>query len=225
MRPTIRLLILGKQGAGKGTQAARVSAHYGIAHISTGDIFRDAARTGTDLGRKAGELMGRGELVPDDIVVGVVAERLAQPDAGRGFILDGCPRTRGQAEALEEIIGAGALEAVIEIEVATSVVMHRLSGRRVCEHCGATYHVDAPPEVSWICDACGGDVVQRADDTEDAIGRRLAIYEEQTRPLTDFYAERGLLRRVDGGGAVEDVFARIVAAVESALAPSSGSAR
>ena len=209
-----RLLILGKQGAGKGTQAGRLAAELGIPHISTGDMFRAAIRDGTSFGRKAKVFMDRGELVPDDVVIGLVAERLAQDDAlTSGFLLDGFPRTRSQAEELERVLLPETLDAAIDIEVPTAVVLRRLSGRRVCIECGAPYHIDAPPKKNWTCDLDGAAVVQRDDDTEAAISRRLDLYERETGPLIDFYGERGVLVPVDGVGSVDEVFDRMMQAL------------
>lgn len=209
-----RLLILGKQGAGKGTQASRLSADFGIPHISTGDMFRAAIREGTAFGRKAKGFIDRGELVPDDVVIGLVAERLTQDDAlTHGFLLDGFPRTRSQAEELERVLEPERLDAAIDVEVPTAVVLERLSGRRVCVECGAPYHVDAPPRNDWRCDVDGGAVVQRDDDTEAAISRRLELYERETGPLIDFYGERGVLVPVDGVGTVDEVFDRMMDAL------------
>src|SRR2546423_8179870 len=170
----VRLLVLGKQGAGKGTQAARIAEHYGAPHISTGDIFRDAAATGTPFGVKAKEYMTRGELVPDEVVIGVVAERLAKEDVvDHGFILDGFPRTKVQAEALQQLLGPDGLDAAVDIDVPTEVVIERISGRRGCVTRGATYHVNAPPKTDWRCDKDGGEGVQREDDTPEAGPKRL----------------------------------------------------
>jgi adenylate kinase len=217
MSSGVRLLVLGKQGAGKGTQAVRIAAHYGVPHISTGDMFRAAASAKTPFGLKAKEFMKRGELVPDDVVIGVVAERLAKDDVvDEGFVLDGFPRTRVQAEALQQLLGPGGLDAAVDIDVPTEVVVRRISGRRVCRTCGATYHVDHPPRVDWLCDKDGGDVVQREDDTPEAVKRRLALYEKDTRPLLDFYDGLDLLITVDGDGDPDDVFSRILDAVEEA---------
>jgi adenylate kinase len=216
MSSGVRLLVLGKQGAGKGTQAVRIARHYGVPHISTGDMFRAAAASRTPFGLKAKEFMKRGELVPDDIVIGVVAERLAKDDVvDEGFVLDGFPRTRVQAEELQRLLGPGGLDAAIDIDASTDVVIERISGRRVCRTCGATYHVDKPPKVSWLCDKDGGDVVQREDDEPEAIKRRLELYERETGPLLDFYEGLGLLATVDGVGDPDDVFNRIVDAVET----------
>jgi adenylate kinase len=216
MTSGVRLLVLGKQGAGKGTQAVRIARHYGVPHISTGDMFRAAAAARTQFGLKAKEFMKRGELVPDDIVIGVVAERLAKDDAvDDGFVLDGFPRTRMQAEELQRLLGPGGLDAAADIDVPTDVVLRRLSGRRVCRTCGATYHVEKPPKVDWLCDRDGGDVVQREDDKPEAIERRLELYEQETGPLLDFYEGLGVLVIVDGVGELDDVFNRILDAVET----------
>ena len=210
-----RYLFLGKQGAGKGTQAAKIASRFGIPHISTGEMFRAAAAAGTPFGKRAEPYLKRGELLPDEVVIGVVAERLAQDDTvDRGFVLDGFPRTRAQAEELQRLLGAAGLDAAIDIDVPTSVVMHRLSGRRVCRECGATYHVDVPPRDDWMCDRCGGEVVQREDDTEEAITRRLELYEQETGPLIEYYDDLGLLRRVNGVGSVDQVFERVMRSVE-----------
>ncbi|MCZ7527558.1 MAG: adenylate kinase [Acidimicrobiia bacterium] len=210
-----RLVVLGRQGAGKGTQAAMLAEHYGVSHLSTGDLFRAAARAGTPFGLEAQRYMDDGNLVPDDIVVGVVEERLlGDGDIERGFVLDGFPRTEPQARELERVLEAHPLDGVIELLVPTEVVLERMEGRRVCEQCGATYHVHSPPRENWTCDVCGGRVVQRDDDTEEAITRRLELYERETRPLTDFYRGRGLLVEVDGVGDPHDVFERVVKAVD-----------
>jgi adenylate kinase len=211
-----RYLLLGKQGAGKGTQAARLAAHLGVPHISTGDMFRAAVRNGSELGLRAQAYMERGELVPDEVVIGVVAERLAENDAvNSGFVLDGFPRTRSQAEELDRVLFPEGLDAAIDIQVPTSEVLRRLSGRRVCTICGATYHLDSPPADDWRCDNDAGDVVQRDDDTEEAITRRLHLYEKETGPLLEFYDQQGLLARVDGTGTVEQVFEQMLTLIEN----------
>jgi adenylate kinase len=207
----VRLLVLGKQGAGKGTQAVRIAGHYGAPHISTGDMFRAAVAAGTPFGIKANEYMKRGELVPDDVVIGVVAERLAKDDAvEHGFILDGFPRTKVQAEELQRLLGPDGLDAAVDIDVPTEVVIERISGRRVCLTCGTTYHVNAPPKNNWTCDKDGGEVVQREDDTPEAVTKRLELYEKATRPLLDFYEGLGLLITIDGVGDPDEVFNRVI---------------
>jgi adenylate kinase len=207
----VRLLVLGKQGAGKGTQAVRIAEHFGAPHISTGDMFRAAVAAGTPFGLKANEYMKRGELVPDDVVIGVVAERLAKDDAvEHGFILDGFPRTKVQAEELQRLLGPDGLDAAVDIDVPTEVVIERISGRRVCLTCGTTYHVNAPPKNNWTCDKDGGEVVQREDDTPEAVTKRLELYEKATRPLLDFYEGLGLLITIDGVGDPDEVFNRVI---------------
>ena len=216
MVPGIRVVILGKQGAGKGTQCVRLARHYVVPHISTGDMFRAAAKSGTPFGQKAKDYMDRGELIPDDIVTGLVQERLDQQDTkGRGFVLDGFPRTVYQAESLSKLLPAERdINLVIDLEVPTEVVLERLAARRVCTDCGANYSLSDRPRVDWICDVCSGDVVQREDDTEDAIRRRLDLYEEQTAPLIAWYLERGLLVTVDGLGHPDQVSGRLIRAID-----------
>lgn len=209
-------MILGKQGAGKGTQCARLARHYVVPHISTGDMLRAAARSRTEFGRKAKEFMDAGELVPDEVMIGLVQERLDYEDtSSRGFILDGFPRTDGQAEALAEFLGNDrALDLAIDIELPTEAALKRLASRRVCIVCGAIYSADQPPHFNWSCDFCGGEVVQREDDQPDAIKRRLDLYEEQTSPLIAWYLERDHLVTIDGLGRPDDVFRRLVHAID-----------
>ena len=215
MVPGVRLVVLGKQGAGKGTQCVRLSHHYVVPHISTGDMLRAAVKSGSDLGLKVKEVMDSGELLGDDLIMEMVGERLAEPDArARGFILDGCPRTTQQAEALAGLLAPGDVDLTIDIEVPTMQVMKRLAGRRVCEDCGTNYSVTAPPRVNWTCDICGGEVVQREDDKEDAIRRRLELYERQTAPLIAWYEKRGQLSKVNGVGSPDAVLRRIIRSVE-----------
>jgi adenylate kinase len=213
--PDVRLVMLGRQGAGKGTQCARLSRHYVMPHISTGDMLRAAVKEGTAFGRKAKEYMDAGELLPDDVIIGIVEERLDKDDVRRrGFILDGFPRTVPQAQAMAEIIHPRGLDAVIDLEVPRSLVIERLAARRACTDCGANYSVTEAPRHGWTCDFCGGDVVQRDDDTEEAISRRLDLYEEQTAPLVQFFASRGELELVDGVGKADEVLERLVAVVD-----------
>lgn len=215
MTSPTRLVILGKQGAGKGTQCVRLSHHYVVPHISTGDMLRLAARAGTEFGKVANQFMEGGELVPDDVITGVVSERLAEPDArARGFILDGFPRTTAQAEALARNLAPDELDLVIYLEVPTELVLVRLASRRVCSVCGANYSLASPPRRDWICDSCGGEVIQREDDTEAAIQRRLDLYEAQTTPLIDFYATQGKLTVISGLGDPNNVMERIVEALD-----------
>ncbi|MBV8985962.1 MAG: adenylate kinase [Acidimicrobiia bacterium] len=218
MVPGTRLVVLGKQGAGKGTQAVRLARHYAVPHVSTGDIFRAAVRSGSEFGKKAREFMDAGELVPDDVVVGVVQERLSQNDARlRGFILDGFPRTVFQAEALDELLPNGGVELVIDLEVPTEVVLKRLASRRVCVECGTNYSIEKPPSDPEKCDVCGGKVVQREDDTVSAIRRRLELYEEQTAPLIAWYMRKDKLVTVDGIGDPDKVTARLIRAIDLRL--------
>ncbi|HMK99099.1 MAG TPA: adenylate kinase [Acidimicrobiales bacterium] len=207
--------MLGKQGAGKGTQCVRLSHHYVVPHISTGDMLRGAVKSGSELGAKVKEIMESGDLLGDDLIMEMVAERLAEPDArARGFILDGCPRTRQQAEMVAALLRPGDIDLTVDIEVPTSQVLRRLAGRRVCKDCGTNYSLSAPPRVNWTCDVCGGEVVQRDDDKEDAIRRRLELYERQTAPLIEFYEKRGQLTKVNGVGAPDTVLRRIIRAAE-----------
>jgi adenylate kinase len=209
-------VLLGKQGAGKGTQAARLGEHFGLAHLSTGDMFRNQAAYGTAFGLEAKRYMDEGELVPDEITLGLVEECLAPGGPlNDGFVLDGFPRNLRQAEELDRVIGAHALDLAINLEVPRAIVLDRLAGRRVCENCQRVYHVNLPPTVDWTCDTCGGRVVQRDDDTEEAIDRRLEVYEEQTVPIIDYYRERGMLAQVSGVGDGDDVFERLVKVVEA----------
>jgi adenylate kinase len=213
----VRLVVLGKQGAGKGTQCVRLSHHYVVPHVSTGDMLRAAVKSGSPLGLRAKAVMDRGELLSDELIMEMVGNRLAERDARtRGFILDGCPRTLLQAEMLDDILAPDRLDLVVDLEVPTAQVLRRLASRRVCEDCGTNYSVTSPPLVNWSCDVCGGEVVQREDDTEEAIRTRLDLYERQTAPLIEWYASRRLLARVSGSGAPDVVTRRIVKAVEEA---------
>jgi adenylate kinase len=211
-------VVLGKQGAGKGTQCSRLARHYAVPHISSGDMFRASVKAGTDAGREAKVWMDAGDLVPDDVVIGVMRERLNQEDARlRGFVLDGFPRTIEQARALDEILFPQELDLVIDLQVPTDVVLRRLAGRRVCVDCGTNYSVDSPPADDWTCDVCGGKVIQREDDTETAIRRRLELYEEQTAPLITWYLSKDKLVTVDGIGTPDQVTARLIRAIDRRL--------
>jgi adenylate kinase len=222
MNPSgVRLVLLGKPGAGKGTQAALLSAHYGVEHLSTGDVFRAAVAQGTPVGFEVKHYLDTGELVPDDIVIRVVDEHFA---AGgpleEGFILDGFPRTLVQAEELEKVLAGGApLDLVLDIEVPTETILDRIAGRRTCANCGATYHVSHPPASGWTCDVCGGDVVQRDDDTEEAVANRLEVYARQTVPIIDFYERLGKLVVVDGVGDGSEVQERLIKEIEGRFRP------
>lgn len=221
-----RLVLLGKQGAGKGTQGDLVARRFGIQHLSTGQLFRDSAAVGVAAGLEAKDYMDRGELVPDDIVVAVVEERFANPrEVENGFVLDGFPRTLHQAVELDRVLDGHPLDLTINIDVPREIVLDRLAGRRVCEDCQRVYHVNMPPTANWTCDTCGGKVVQRADDHEEAIDRRLELYERETVPIIEYYREQGLLTVVDGVGDGDDVFARLTAAVDARMGSTSGLAQ
>jgi adenylate kinase len=215
-----RLVLLGKQGAGKGTQSVRLADHYGVQHLSTGDLFRAAVAEGTAVGNEVQHYLDTGELVPDDIVIRVVDDCFTGrgPLSTGGFVLDGFPRTLVQAKELERVLANRPLDLVLDIDVPTEIVLDRIAGRRVCESCGTTYHVNFPPTHDWTCDNCGGRVVQRADDTEESVARRLELYEEQTVPIVDFYEGLGKLVVVDGVGTGDEVFGRIVAAIDDHVA-------
>lgn len=216
MTQGVRLVMLGRQGAGKGTQAVRLAQHFVVPHISTGDMLRAAVAAGTEFGRKAKSVMDGGGLVSDEIMVGIVDERLNESDTTtRGYILDGFPRTEAQGIALDAITSARPLQAVLNLEVPEDVVLERITKRRVCKTCGHIYSVDTPPKNGWICDVDGGEVVQRDDDSEDAVRRRLDLYAAETLPLVPYYEKLGLLVEIDGLGSPDDVFARLLAAVES----------
>lgn len=202
-------MLLGAPGAGKGTQAKRLVARMGVPQISTGDMLRAAVANGTELGLRAKAFMDGGQLVPDELVIGIVRERLSAADCAKGYILDGFPRTVEQAEALDAF---APLDRVVEIEVDPEDVVERLSGRRTCKACGAIYHVvHTPPAVEGVCDACGGALYQRSDDQEASIRERLVEYAKKTEPLSRWYEERGLLARVEGKGSPGEVYGRIAA--------------
>jgi len=214
--PGVRLVVLGKQGAGKGTQCVRLSHHYVVPHVSTGDMLRSEVKSRSILGQRAAKLMDDGELIPDELVMEMVGGRLTERDTtGRGFVLDGCPRTTGQAESLEKIAEPFGLDMVIDLQVPTSLVMKRLASRRVCVDCGANYSTAAPPLVNWTCDVCGGEVVQRQDDTEEAIERRLDLYDKETAPLLEWYKRRDLLVEINGTGSPDAVTRSVVGAIDA----------
>ena len=216
MIPGARLIILGRQGAGKGTQCVRLSRHFVVPHISTGDMLRAAVREGTELGQMAKKIMDDGGLVGDDIMIELVRERLSERDAQkRGYILDGFPRTTEQAEALDEIAGEQPIDVVLDLNVPREIVLERISARRVCVDCGTNYTSTGDDPEPWICEVCGGDVRQRDDDTPESVNRRLDLYEDQTAPLLKFYGERGRLAVVNGVGHPDAVFDRLVQTVEA----------
>ncbi|MDD3472373.1 MAG: adenylate kinase [Syntrophaceae bacterium] len=210
----MRIVLLGGPGSGKGTQAKKLTEKLRIPQISTGDIFRAALKEGTPMGLKAKTFMDKGELVPDDVVIGVVEERLSKPDLDKGFMLDGFPRTLAQAEALDKIMSSlnKSIDHAILVDVPDEELVARLSGRRTCKNseCGKMYHVMFnPPKVDGKCDSCGGDLYQRDDDNEKTIRERLAVYNSATSPLIDYYQNKGLLRKVVGVGPIDQIFASI----------------
>ena len=207
------LVVLGKQGAGKGTQCARLAEKYTIPHVSTGDILRAAVKARSPLGLEVKRYVDSGLLVADELIMQLVSDRLALSDAANGALLDGCTRTRGQAEALDTLLQPGGVAMVLNLEVPTELVTERLSARRVCQECGANYRDTDVAAISGTCEKCGGDVIQRADDTPEAIRHRLEAYERDTAPLLDFYLDRGLLVTIDGTKPVEAVSADIDAAL------------
>ena len=214
----MKIIMLGAPGAGKGTQAKQIAAKYSIPHISTGDIFRANIKNGTELGKKAKEYMDQGALVPDELTCDLVMDRISQPDAANGFVLDGFPRTIPQAEALDKALTAAgqAMDYAIDVDVPDENIVNRMSGRRACLKCGATYHiVSIPTKVEGICDVCGEPVVQRDDDKPETVQKRLSVYHEQTQPLIDYYKEKGILKSVDGTVPMEQVFEEIVKILEA----------
>ena len=215
----MRLIFLGPPGAGKGTQAKALAREWGVPQISTGEMLRDAVKAGTPLGRQAQQVMESGGLVGDDVMVGIIADRLRQPDAARGFILDGFPRTIAQAEALNHLLKdlGQALDAVVYFDVAEPELLRRLTGRRLCRQCQTAFHlVSAPPQRAGICDRCGGELYQRDDDSEATVRHRLEVYARQTAPLLDYYRGRGVLTTVKADGDV----AAITGAIRRAVAES-----
>jgi len=212
----LRTILLGPPGAGKGTQAVKIVEKYGIPHISTGDIFRENIKNGTELGKKAQEYMNRGELVPDDLVIEIATDRLLKDDCKNGFLLDGFPRTVYQAEKLDEFLAAqgGKIDKVLDIAVGKDELITRLTGRRVCKACGASFHVvNIPPKKEGVCDYCGGELIQRADDNLETVTNRIDVYEAQTKPLIDYYEKAGNIAHIDGTTGLDNVFADIVKAL------------
>ncbi len=216
MVPGARLIVLGKQGAGKGTQCVRLSRRYVLPHISTGDMLRAAVKARTPLGLEARRYLDAGDLIPDSVVLAMIAARLDQDDTrARGFLLDGFPRTVAQADGLDEILKPFSIDLVLDLVVPTGLVLARLMSRRVCEDCGAIYSTSAPPKFNWTCDFCGGDVVQREDDTEEAIKNRLAQYDYATAPLIARYTALGKLVEVSGEGSPSEVAANLNGVVDA----------
>lgn len=208
----MNLILMGLPGAGKGTQAEQIIAKYNIPHISTGDMFRAAMKAETELGLQAKSFIDKGELVPDEVTIGIVRERLSQEDCIKGFLLDGFPRTVAQASALEEIMKdlGKKIDYVLNINVDSGLLLTRLTGRRICKECGATYHLEFnPPAKADVCDKCGGELYQRSDDNEETVANRLDVNIKQTKPLLDFYEELGYLQSINGEQDINKVFADI----------------
>lgn len=215
----MKLLIMGPPGAGKGTQAEGLVKEFNLVHVSTGDMFREAIKAGTEMGKRAKEYMDKGELVPDEVVVGMVKERLSQGDCQeKGFLLDGFPRTLPQAVALDEVIEALKinLDGVVNIDVPRERLMARLTGRRICRHCGSSYHIlFNPPQQEGKCDNCGGELYQRSDDNEEAVSNRLDVYENQTRPLIEYYIQKKLLKNINGDQEINKVLTEVITSIKS----------
>ena len=210
----MKIIMLGAPGAGKGTQAKQIAGKYSIPHISTGDIFRANIKNGTELGKKAKEYMDQGLLVPDELTCDLVVDRIGQDDCKNGFVLDGFPRTIPQAEALTDALNklGQKMDYAIDVDVPDETIVKRMSGRRACLDCGATYHiVSIPPKQEGICDVCGSELVLRDDDKPETVQKRLDVYHEQTQPLIDYYKKEGILKSVDGTQPMEKVFEDIVA--------------
>jgi len=209
----MNIILLGPPGAGKGTQAKMLVDKYGLPQISTGDILRANLKAGTELGLEAKKYMDAGKLVPDEVVIGIINNRIQEEDCRRGYMLDGFPRTVAQAQALDKILGeqGSGIDHVISIEVPDQELMGRLTGRRTCRQCGQGFHVMFdPPKVEGVCDKCGGELYQRDDDNEQTVANRLKVYWDQTQPLIEYYKKKGLLRSIDGVGDIKEIFGRIV---------------
>ncbi|EIE3591995.1 adenylate kinase [Staphylococcus pseudintermedius] len=214
----MNIILMGLPGAGKGTQASEIIKKYPIPHISTGDMFRKAIKDETELGKEAKSYMDRGELVPDEVTVGIVKERISEDDAKKGFLLDGFPRTIEQAEALNSILEelGRTIDAVVNIEVPEEELMNRLTGRRICETCGTTYHlVFNPPKVEGICDIDGGKLYQREDDNPETVANRLEVNVKQSKPILEFYKQKGLLKNIDGSKHIDEVTSDVIEILES----------
>lgn len=210
----MKIVMLGAPGAGKGTQAAMICEKYEIPHISTGDIFRSNIKNGTELGKKAKAFMDEGKLVPDELTIQLLLDRVAKDDCAKGYVLDGFPRTIPQAEVLTQALAKSGekVDFAIDVDVPDENIVHRMSGRRSCPKCGASYHVSfIPPKKEGICDVCGSELIQRDDDKAETVNKRLSVYHEQTQPLIDYYKEAGVLHTVDGTKDAKDVFADITA--------------
>ena len=209
----MKIIMLGAPGAGKGTQAKMIAQEYGIPHVSTGDIFRANIKNGTELGKEAKQYMDQGLLVPDELTVKILLDRVAQPDCESGYVLDGFPRTIPQAQVLDEALEklGEKIDYAVDGDVPDENIVKRMSGRRTCLKCGATYHVEhIPPKKEGICDSCGSELVLRDDDKPETVQNRLKVYHNQTQPLIEYYTEKGVLRTVDGTLAMQDVFRNIV---------------
>ena len=209
----MKIIMLGAPGAGKGTQAKQIADKYSIPHISTGDIFRANIKNGPELGKKAKQYMDQGALVPDELTCDLVMDRIQQDDCKNGFVLDGFPRTIPQAEALDAALGKinEKMDYAIDVDVPDENIVNRMSGRRACLNCGATYHlISIPPKVEGICDRCGSEIVLREDDKPETVQKRLKVYHEQTQPLIDYYKNQGILKSVDGTQPMDEVFKAIV---------------
>jgi len=213
----MNIVFLGPPGAGKGTQAKILIERCGIPQISTGDMLREHRAKGTELGKKAQEYMDKGQLVPDEIILGMVKERLSQPDCQKGFILDGFPRTVAQAEALDKLLSemGKKLDFALALIVPDDLLVERLTGRRTCKNCGMMYHIKyKPPKVEGKCDVCGGELYQRPDDNEETVRNRLKVYHEQTAPLIEYYKNKGILREIDGSKSIEEITQQIISILE-----------
>ncbi|MBP2028037.1 adenylate kinase [Acetoanaerobium pronyense] len=216
----MNLILLGPPGAGKGTQASGIVDKYNVPHISTGDIFRKNIKENTELGKKAKEYLDSGKLVPDELVVAIVEDRLKEDDTKKGFLLDGFPRTVFQAEALDKFLQSidSKIDAVVNIEVDKGILVGRAVGRRICKNCGATFHIEFnPPKKSDICDVCGGELYQRSDDNEETVSKRIEVYLNETQPLIDYYKGQNILLTIDGEQDIKKVFQDIVEALGSEL--------
>lgn len=214
----MKIIMLGAPGAGKGTQAIKIAEKYNIPHVSTGDIFRANIKGGTDLGKEAKSYMDKGQLVPDELTVRILLDRVAKDDCKAGYVLDGFPRTIAQADALDKAVAAlgESVDYAIDVDVPDENIVKRMSGRRACLKCGATYHIEhVPPKKEGICDSCGSELVQRADDKPETVLERLNVYHEQTQPLIEYYSKKGILKSVDGTRDMQVVFDDIVKILEA----------